>query len=152
VQNRSAPARSHGGAEFVAGSAVELPFADEAFDIVVASDGLYSWDLSAADRVVALAELRRVLRPGGAIVLTEHMRLHRFDQFIAEVRASGFCVRRIEYLYDRPAYQFESWIRAIQDWRIAKRLRRSVGLARALRAVGRIGGRRASRHVCVLAT
>ena len=138
--------------QFIAGSTVELPFADQAFDIIIASDGLYSWDLSAADRAMALGELRRVLRPNGQIVLTEHMRLHRFDQFIAEIQASEFFVRRIEYLYDRPSYQFESWIRAIQDWRLAKVLRRSVGLARALRAVGRIGGRRASRHMCVVAT
>ena len=46
---------------FVAGDALDLPFADGAFDAVTISFGLRN----VADTGVALAEMRRVTRPGG---------------------------------------------------------------------------------------
>jgi ubiquinone/menaquinone biosynthesis C-methylase UbiE len=55
------------GVERVALSAVErLPFADGAFDIVTAMDMLEHTD----DDLAALAELRRVLKPGGLLLVT----------------------------------------------------------------------------------
>lgn len=52
---------------FVAGDAMRLPFRDEAFDAVTIAFGLRN----VADPGVALAELRRVTRPGGRLVVCE---------------------------------------------------------------------------------
>lgn len=52
---------------FVAGDGLALPFADESFDAVTISFGLRN----VADRLAGLAELRRVTRPGGRIVVCE---------------------------------------------------------------------------------
>lgn len=52
---------------FVAGDALRLPFRDEAFDAVTISFGLRN----VADPVAALAEMRRVTRPGGRLVVCE---------------------------------------------------------------------------------
>ncbi len=52
---------------FVAGDALRLPFADEAFDAVTISFGLRN----VASPGAALAELRRVTRPGGRLVVCE---------------------------------------------------------------------------------
>ena len=52
---------------FVAGDAMRLPFRDGAFDAVTISFGLRN----VADPVVALAEMRRVTRPGGRLVVCE---------------------------------------------------------------------------------
>lgn len=52
---------------FVAGDGLALPFADESFDAVTISFGLRN----VADRQAGLAELRRVTRPGGRIVVCE---------------------------------------------------------------------------------
>jgi demethylmenaquinone methyltransferase/2-methoxy-6-polyprenyl-1,4-benzoquinol methylase len=52
---------------WVAGDALRLPFRDEAFDAVTISFGLRN----VADTVAALAEMRRVTRPGGRLVVCE---------------------------------------------------------------------------------
>jgi demethylmenaquinone methyltransferase / 2-methoxy-6-polyprenyl-1,4-benzoquinol methylase len=52
---------------FVAGDAMRLPFRDGAFDAVTISFGLRN----VADPAAALAEMRRVTRPGGRLVVCE---------------------------------------------------------------------------------
>ena len=54
----------------VAGTADALPAEDESFDVAVASLVL----CSVPDQASALAEIRRVLRPGGELRFYEHVR------------------------------------------------------------------------------
>lgn len=61
------------GVPLVLARAEALPFRDGAFDCVIGGLVLCSVD----DQPAALAELRRVLRPGGALRLLEHVRDHR---------------------------------------------------------------------------
>jgi len=56
-----------GELSFVGGDALRLPFRDEAFDAVTISFGLRN----VADPAAALAEMRRVTRPGGRLVVCE---------------------------------------------------------------------------------
>ena len=58
------------GALLVQGSAEALPFGDESFDTVVSGLVL----CSVAEPARALAEVRRVLRPGGSLRALEHVR------------------------------------------------------------------------------
>ncbi|MDQ1712431.1 MAG: hypothetical protein QOE45_1881 [Frankiaceae bacterium] len=60
-----ANARAAGAAPLAQADAARLPFADRAFDVVVARGVLHHLP----DVVGALGEWRRVLRPGGAVVL-----------------------------------------------------------------------------------
>lgn len=64
--------RLGGRAAFRVADAQELPFADESFDAVIANHMLFH----VADRGRALAEIRRVLRPGGSLVATTNGRGH----------------------------------------------------------------------------
>lgn len=69
-------------AEYAVADAQELPFADESFDVVLASHMLYH----VPDRPRALAEIRRVLVPGGAFHAAAngdgHMR--QLDELVAD--------------------------------------------------------------------
>jgi SAM-dependent methyltransferase len=62
----AARAAAKSGAPVAAGSICALPFADASFDAVVSADVLCH---AGVDPQVALAELARVLRPGGRLVL-----------------------------------------------------------------------------------
>lgn len=63
----SAAERGIRSAEFAVGSAYELPFAAESFDVVYANTVL----LYLRDPVRALTEMRRVLRPGGIAAVSD---------------------------------------------------------------------------------
>jgi len=61
-----ARARAKSGCPVARGSVNLLPFADASFDAVISADVLCH---RAVDPVAALAEMRRVLRPGGRLIL-----------------------------------------------------------------------------------
>jgi demethylmenaquinone methyltransferase/2-methoxy-6-polyprenyl-1,4-benzoquinol methylase len=65
--DRSGEQDDRGRLAFAAGDALRLPFADGAFDAVTISFGLRN----VASPVAALAEMRRVTRPGGRLVVCE---------------------------------------------------------------------------------
>ncbi|WP_377324493.1 class I SAM-dependent methyltransferase [Pimelobacter simplex] len=81
LQRRTADIRARAW-QIVDGDAYALPFADASFDTVAASLVFCSLDRPAA----ALAELARVLRPGGTFLFHEHVRgtgLRRVAQEVA---------------------------------------------------------------------
>jgi SAM-dependent methyltransferase len=76
------------------GDATRLPFSDDAFDVVLAPHMLYHVD----DRVQAVAELRRVTKPGGrCVVVTNgegHMRaLREVVEHSVRQATSGWVMR-----------------------------------------------------------
>lgn len=137
--------------EFAAARSLALPFRSESFDLVVASDGLYSWDIEREERAAALVEIHRVMSPGGVAIFTDHMRRNRFAEFVAEVESSPLQVESISFLYDRLAYQFESWFKGVRGSKAAKAVLRSTDVAMVLSRIGRMFGQRGSRHICVVA-
>jgi demethylmenaquinone methyltransferase / 2-methoxy-6-polyprenyl-1,4-benzoquinol methylase len=62
--------RQPGGVEFQEGDAMDLRFPDASFDVVTISFGLRN----VADRGQALREFRRVLRPGGRLMVLDFSR------------------------------------------------------------------------------
>jgi ubiquinone/menaquinone biosynthesis C-methylase UbiE len=96
---------------FARGSVLELPFADASFDLVTSYDVLYHrW---VPDEAPALAEARRVLRPGGRLLIrlpayewlrSRHDRqVHTRRRYTAAevrqiLRAAGFVVERCSYV------------------------------------------------------
>jgi SAM-dependent methyltransferase len=84
---------SAGDAPLLVSDAQRLPFADQAFDIVLAMHMLYH----VPDRPLAIAELRRVLKPGGtALVVTNSVRhLTELDDLLVECTAAVLGTERL---------------------------------------------------------
>jgi SAM-dependent methyltransferase len=59
-------ARERALGEVIAGSVLEMPFADDSFDLAVSLDVIEHLE----DDLAALRELRRVVAPGGALLVT----------------------------------------------------------------------------------
>jgi SAM-dependent methyltransferase len=116
--------RPQGG---VCGSVLALPFADRAFEVVGAFDVVEHCD----PEDVALAELHRVLAPGGRLLLSVpayqwawsdhdvangHHRRYTRPRAVAAVRAAGFDVVRATYGFAAvfPAFVAERAVRGVR--------------------------------------
>ncbi|MDT7571023.1 MAG: demethylmenaquinone methyltransferase / 2-methoxy-6-polyprenyl,4-benzoquinol methylase [Actinomycetota bacterium] len=111
---RVGAAADHAGVDLVAGDALRLPFADDAFDAVTISFGLRN----TSDAEAALRELLRVTKPGGRLVVCEfsHPTWQPFRTVYVEylMRAMPTVVRRVSSDPDAYVYLAES-IRAWPD-------------------------------------
>jgi arsenite methyltransferase len=91
-ENVWANARIEGVTDRIAvkdGNACSLPFHDNSFDLVTSSDMLHH--LSSKDRIQAVGEMARVLKPGGKLVIAE---IAFTKQFIQTLKDCG--VRKVD--------------------------------------------------------
>jgi demethylmenaquinone methyltransferase/2-methoxy-6-polyprenyl-1,4-benzoquinol methylase len=117
--------RSRRNVPFVAGDALQLPFADGVFDAVTISFGLRN----VADVPRALAEFARVVRPGGRLVVCEFSR-PVFAPFRAVylnylMRALPWIARKVSSNPDAYVYLAES----IRAWPGQAELARTIAAA-----------------------
>jgi demethylmenaquinone methyltransferase / 2-methoxy-6-polyprenyl-1,4-benzoquinol methylase len=114
-----------GPVRFVAGDALQLPFRDQAFDAVTISFGLRN----VADPDVALAELLRVTRPGGRLVICEfgHLPWPRLNAVYESYLGTALPVvaRRLSGSPEAYDYLAES----IKDWPAQAELARRIAAA-----------------------
>jgi demethylmenaquinone methyltransferase / 2-methoxy-6-polyprenyl-1,4-benzoquinol methylase len=112
-----------GPVRFVAGDALRLPFGDQAFDAVTISFGLRN----VADPDAALAEMFRVTRPGGRLVICEfgHLPSPRLDEIYGRylMAALPAVARRLSPAGDAYEYLAES----IRDWPSREELAQRIG-------------------------
>lgn len=111
----------------VCGSALALPFADESFDVVGAFDVVEHCEPEAT----ALAELARVLAPGGSLLLSVpayewawsdfdvangHHRRYTRDRAVRAVEDAGLEVRRATYAFTSvfPLFALERLLRRVR--------------------------------------
>jgi SAM-dependent methyltransferase len=119
----------------VCGSALQLPFRDESFDVVAAFDVVEHCEPEST----VLAELTRVLAPGGRLLLSVpayewawsdfddengHLRRYTRPRAVRAVRAAGLDVERVTYAFASvfPFFAVE---------RLARRVRSRVWRTRA---------------------
>jgi len=114
-----------GPVRFVAGDALRLPFGDQAFDAVTVSFGLRN----VADPDAALAEMFRVTKPGGRLVICEfgHLPSARLDAVYGRylMAALPAVARRLSPAGDAYEYLAES----IRDWPGREELARRISAA-----------------------
>jgi demethylmenaquinone methyltransferase/2-methoxy-6-polyprenyl-1,4-benzoquinol methylase len=114
-----------GPVRFAAGDALALPFRDRAFDAVTISFGLRN----VADPDAALAEMLRVTRPGGRLVICEfgHLPAARLDAWYGRYLSAALpaVARRLSPSGDAYEYLAESII----GWPRQAELARRIGAA-----------------------
>jgi demethylmenaquinone methyltransferase/2-methoxy-6-polyprenyl-1,4-benzoquinol methylase len=125
--------RRHPAIEFVEGDAERLPFGDDGFDAVTISFGLRNVE----HPKLALAEMYRVLKPGGRLVVCEFSKPPRaifragyaaYMRFALPVVATVASSNREAYGYLRESIQqwpdqgtLSQWIRGVGFTRVAYR-------------------------------
>jgi len=113
------------GLRFVAGDAMRLPFADEAFDAVTISFGLRN----VASHQAALAEFLRITRPGGRLVVCEFGHLPwPWLNGAYEAYLTGTLPAIARRLSGNPA-AYEYLAESIQDWPAQPELARRIAAA-----------------------
>lgn len=80
------------GLSFVTGDAQDMPFEDASFDIIFTVES----SLNYPDFDAFLAEVLRVLRPGGHLLITDYRRASKGKRFEASLRSSGMEVLSFE--------------------------------------------------------
>jgi demethylmenaquinone methyltransferase / 2-methoxy-6-polyprenyl-1,4-benzoquinol methylase len=111
---------------FAAGDALALPFAAGTFDVVTISFGLRN----VADPDQALAEMLRVTRPGGRLVICEFSHLPAGPLDAAYQRYLAAVLPGVARLLARNAGAYEYLAESIRDWPAPE------GLAALIRAAG----------------
>jgi len=72
---------------FFEGDAALLPFLNDIFDVVICSHALYELKVDA--RIDALKEMKRVVKPGGTVLIMEHeVPTHPFIKLLFKIRMS----------------------------------------------------------------
>ncbi|MGA2825793.1 MAG: demethylmenaquinone methyltransferase [Streptosporangiaceae bacterium] len=110
---------------FVAGDAVRLPFADGVFDAVTISFGLRN----VVDPAAALAEMFRVTRPGGRLVIGEFSRLSARPLRVAYERYLARALPAIARRAARNPAAYEYLAESIVDWPDQQQLARLLHAA-----------------------
>jgi ubiquinone/menaquinone biosynthesis C-methylase UbiE len=112
ARQREAPGPAPGQVSFQVGDACALPFADAAFDRVVANQVL----LHLADPWRAVAQMRRVLRPGGllsigewdwdsmCLALTDRELSRRFTHLLCDQMNNGLIARELSWQLARSGF------------------------------------------------
>ena len=120
-------AKLRAGLPLAQASVLRLPFRSKSFDLVVCQDVLQHLPTDGAD-VHSLAEMYRVLRPGGHLLVRANSRLGMWQEatkrdadfqryilaeLVSRVRAAGFVGERATYANALPAVyaSFQRWVR-----------------------------------------
>jgi len=108
-----------------------LPFRKESFDTVVCTLGL----CGVPDERVAVAEMHRVLRPGGMVLLLDHVGSHHGVLRLGQWMLEKFTVRMIgDYQTRRPLP-----LLAPAGFEVTRSERRKLGTVERVTAVKRLG-------------
>ncbi len=97
---------------FAAGDALALPFPDETFDVVTISFGLRN----VADADAALAQLLRVAKPGGRLVICEFSHLPNKPLDVVYQRYLAAALPAIARPFSRNAGAYAYLAESIRDW------------------------------------
>jgi ubiquinone/menaquinone biosynthesis C-methylase UbiE len=136
-----------GSIEFQQGSALNLPYSDNSFQVVLAADGIHEWGFSLEDKQKVYAEIYRTLLPNGVGIFSDYLKPAWFSEVLTEFQKSKFEFVEVEYFGDRLSYQLEGLLKAFEKSEWAKKIVSNQSLAQKLQAIGKSLGPSGSRHM-----
>lgn len=140
----------HPSNHFLLGGLPQLPFLNNSFDLIIASDAIHEF-VPKENRVGALSEIYSILREGGICLFSDYLKPADNRNFLVLIKNSGFKIIKMVPLYDRLWYSFESWFKAIRHWSWVRKILSSLWIVRAFTLPARVLGESGSRHVLILA-
>ena len=81
------------------------PFADATFDVIVSCAAIHNLN-SQVDRAQAVAEIARVVKPDGRILIRD---LRSVDEYARVLEARGFDVRQLDPAWKSVAVMLFTW-------------------------------------------
>jgi len=106
--------QNHPGVNFqVADLTVSIPYPDQSFDIAILN--MAGHDLS--DLAASFANLNRVLKPGGQLIMTIANPYYAFPVGVWKRGLIGKVLNRLPRLMVRPYHQFTQQKNRLQNWR-----------------------------------
>ncbi len=137
---------------FFVASATDFSFEPAAYDFILCSDGIHGWMLSQPEKNQVVFNIQKLLKPNASVLFVDYLKPAWMEEALDFFCKTNLTVHEVEYMGYRVWYKFEAMFKAVKTWPVFSHLLRSITVAKALRIVGLIIGRRGSNHMVVWAT
>ncbi len=137
--------------QFVTKNILTADFPNNHFDLILLCDGIEEWFSGDEEKMEALKNANKFLKPGGYAILSDYQKPHHFEYFISFINKSPLKVQKSFPLNDRLCYQFYSWLKMGANLKIVKQLFASRSIAKVLVKISSWLGKKGSKHICVVA-
>lgn len=132
------------------GSAVDLQFEANSFDVVIFSDGLIGWELSDQQKLQSLEQADRILKEGGYLILTDYLHPRNFAEHLKLIKNGPLEIAQVHYLNDRLWFQLDANLKPLKKFAPVKSFLRSTSVAQVLATLSSFLGYRGSKHLGVV--
>jgi SAM-dependent methyltransferase len=136
---------------FVNSSILDISFPENHFDLILLCDGISEWFSDDKDKLSALQKTNDLLAPGGFVILSDYQKPGHFGIYVDFISGSSLKIEKLLFLNDRLCYQFYSWFKKIEEYRITKMVFGSIIIARLLMSISSLFGKNGSKHIFVIA-
>lgn len=136
---------------FAAASVAAIPLPSASVDLMVISDGLFTWGFDSASCKRILHNAAATLDKGGKILLMDYLKPSDHAAFLRLANGHpDLKLREIIRLHDRPWYGMELWLTPFRHTRWCRRLLSNRKLAKLLSFFGRILGPFGTAHIAIV--
>jgi SAM-dependent methyltransferase len=145
------PDNIHTQYSFVNSCILNVNFPENHFDLILLCDGISEWFSNEVDKINALKKAHDLLMPGGVVILSDYQKPANFEAYVNFISSSSLKIEKLLYHNDRLCYQFYSWFKKVENFRIIRMLFGSIILARLLMVISSLMGKNGSKHIFVIA-
>ncbi len=136
---------------FAAKNILTADFPENYFDLILLCDGIEEWFEGDAEKMAALKKVNTLLMPGGYAILSDYQKPRHFDSFVKSISDSPLKVFKWLLLNDRFCYQFNSWFKKGENFKVVQWFYANRTIAKVLMRISSLFGKNGSKHICIVA-